>query len=73
MRRFPAVVLEELLIDRFSASKALIFAMPEADLVFSQLPAEAHVAVAVAGHEVQQADIQVLHHGSGFLKSSRPV
>ena len=56
-----AMILQEFLIDRLASPEALFGAVPEADLVLAQLPAQAHVAILIARHEVEQADIQVLH------------
>ena len=67
MRGFPSMLLEELLIDRFTPPKTLVRAMPEADSVLSEFPAEAYIAVPVAGHEVQQPDIQVFYQGASLL------
>lgn len=60
------MILKEFLIDGLAAAEAFLGVVPEAYLVLAQLPAQAYVAVAMAGHEVQKTDVQVLDHGAGL-------
>src|SRR5579864_769196 len=60
MRAVAAVVLDKLLIDFLAPAKAFLHAVPEADAVLAELPAQAHFAAVIAGQEIDQADVQVL-------------
>jgi len=62
MLAVTAMILKEFLVDGFAASEALFGAVPEADLVLAQLPAQTYIAIAITGHEVQQADVEILDH-----------
>ena len=53
-----AVVGKEVVVNAFAAAEAFVDAVPEADGVFAEFPAQADVAALVAGHEIEQADVE---------------
>src|SRR5581483_946319 len=54
------MILEEFLINWLAPPEAFFGSVPEADLVFAELPAQAYIAVPIARHKVEQADIEIL-------------
>ena len=63
----PAVPVHKLAINPLASAETFFRAMPVFDSALSQLPAQAHVAVLEAAHEIDQADLQILHDGAGSL------
>ena len=62
-------MLEKLLIDRLTAAKALVNAMPESNALLAQLPAKINFFAVKLSGEVDQADIQILNYASKLLDS----
>lgn len=58
---------EEIVIDGFASAKAFFDAVPEADAILAELPAQAHLTAAVEGEKIDEADVQVLDHRAGEL------
>ena len=73
MRFVALMILEEFLVVGFAAPEAFFRSVPEAYLILAQLPAQAHSAVALPGHEVQQPDIKVLDHRAGLMNLVQSV
>jgi hypothetical protein len=58
------MMLEKLLIDRLTAAKALVNAMPESNALVAQLPAKINFFAVELSGEVDQADVQILDYAS---------
>ena len=61
------MTVPEHLIDWFAPLKSFVDAVPEAYARFAQLPAQAHVAILKAAHEVDEPDVQVLYLGADLV------
>ena len=58
------MVLDKLLIDRFTAAKTLVNAVPELNAGLAQLPAKINLLTVELRGEVDETDIQILHDAS---------
>src|ERR1700735_5584989 len=53
-------------IKRLAPGKTFLLAVIEANAVFAKPPAEVYLFIVDARWEIEQADVQVLNHTSGF-------
>src|ERR1039458_2996361 len=62
-----AMVVAKILVDGFAAAKSFFHAVPELDLRLAQLPAQVNFFAAQLRREIDQPDIQILHHAADGL------
>jgi len=61
------MVAKKIVVDGFAAAKALFCAVPEADAILAELPAQAYFAAVIKTQKIDEADVQVLDQGAGLL------
>src|SRR5581483_1810726 len=61
------MIFAEMLIDGFAARKPVLYAVPEGDRRFAELPAEINLLAFKQSREVHQPGIQILHDAAQFL------
>lgn len=61
------MVTQKFVVDGFAAAKTFLSAVPEADAILAELPAEAYFASVIETQKIDEADVQVLDQGAGLL------
>src|ERR1039458_4351928 len=67
LRGVAAMVVAKILVDGFAAAKPLFHSVPELDLRLPQLPAQVNFLAAKLRREIDQPDVQILHHAADRL------
>src|ERR1035438_4400492 len=67
LRGVAAMVVAKILVDGFAPAKSFFHPMPELDPRLAQLPAQINFLAAKLRREIDQPDIQILHHAADGL------